>query len=147
MPRKAQDLASRAERFAAAWERLFPRKTFSGLTLAEFRETFKPCREVRVALAQLASETKTLLFRRRKLDRATHPILVRVFLAVRADPEAGEDASMFHAMGYVPKQRRRKPGRKRKARAASTSAPAALQPGQRIRPAAPARRRRQVPEP
>jgi len=132
MPRKAQDLATRAERFAAAWAESFPRKTFSSLTLEQFRETFRPCREVRVELARLASETRTLLFRRRKLDQAAHPILVRVFLAVRGDPEAGEDSSMYSAMGYVPKNRRRKPGRRRKAsqrpHAAATSAATTTQP-------------------
>jgi hypothetical protein len=129
MPRKAQDLATRAERFADAWGRFFPSKTFSGLTLESFRQTFKPCREVRVALAQLAAEKKTLLFRRRKLDTAVHPILVRVFLAVRADPEAGEDSLMFSAMGYVPKHRRRKPGRKRKTPATSRTANSTRRPG------------------
>jgi hypothetical protein len=137
MPRKALDLAARAERFAVAWEESFPGKTFSGLTLEQFRATFKPCSEVRGELAQLAFQTRTLLFRRRKLDGMAHPILMRVFLAVRADPEAGEDSSMYSAMGYVPHNRRRKPGRKRKTRATSraSSAPAsrANEPGRRSR--------------
>ena len=138
MPRKTLDLATKAERFADAWGQFFPNKIFPGLTLERFRETFKPCRDVRVELAQLASQRKTLLFRRRNLDKAAHPILGRVFLAVRADPEAGEDSSMFSAMGYVPKHRRRRPGRKRKApamsRTADASAPAAIRLSRRSRP-------------
>jgi hypothetical protein len=137
MPRKARDLPARAERIADAWRRFFPEKTFSGLTLEQFRETLKPCREVRVELAQLASQRKILLFRRRKLDLAGHPVLLRVVHAVRADPEVGEDDPMYAAMGYVPRNRRRKPGRKRKAnappRTAGASAPVAGQRKQRTR--------------
>lgn len=135
MPRKARDLAARAERIAGAWERYFPRKTFSALTLEQFRETFKPCREVRVELAQLASHRKTLLFRRRKLDLAGHPVLQRVVHAIRGDPEVGEGNPMYGAMGYVPSYRRRKPGRKKKTNASprTASTPAASQRKQRTR--------------
>ncbi len=137
MPRKARDLAARADRIADAWKRNFPGKTFSGLTLEQFRETFNPCREVRVELAQLAWQRKTLLMRRRKVDLAGDPVLLRVVHAVRADPEVGENSPMYSAMGYVPKFRRRKPGRKKKAKAsprtASATAPAASQRKQRTR--------------
>jgi hypothetical protein len=137
MPRKARDLAARADRIADSWQRFFPTKTFSGLTLEQFRETVKPCREVRVELARLALQRRTLLFRRRKHDLAGHPVILRIVNAVRADPEVGEDSPMYSAMGYVPRHRRRKPGRKRKAnaspRAAGASAPVAGQRKQRTR--------------
>lgn len=122
MPRKAQDLAAKAERFASAWNEYFPEKTFSGFTLEEFRETFKPCREVRVRLAELASERKHLIFRRRKHDTEMRPIFLRVVHAVRGDPEVGEDSPMYGAMGYILRHRRRKPGRKRKARVSGRAA-------------------------
>jgi hypothetical protein len=133
MPRKARDLASRAERIADAWSRFFPKKTFSGLTLEQFRETFKPCREVRWELAQLASQRRILLFRRRKHDSAGQPILLRVVHAVRADPEIGEDGAMYGAMGYVPRNRRRKPGRKKKTNASRVEKAAAGADGTRTR--------------
>jgi len=122
MPRKAQDLAAKAERFASAWSRFFPEKTFSGLRLEEFRQTFKPGREVRARLAELASERKHLVFLRRKHDAETRPIFLRVVHAVRADPEVGEDSAMYGAMGYILRHRRRKPGRKRKARVSGRAA-------------------------
>jgi hypothetical protein len=114
MPRKALDLATHAERIAAAWGRSYPAKTFSDLTLEQFRATFKPCRDVRVELTQQARERKRLLFRRQQLDDEIRPILQRIVHAVRADPEVGENSAMYSSMGYVPKYRRRKPGRKRK---------------------------------
>lgn len=121
MPRKTKDLAAQADRIASAWQRFFPNKTFSGLTLEEFREAFKPCREVRLALVQLATETKLARFRRRKLDLTGRPVLLRVIHAVRADPDVGEDSSMYSAMGYTAKGRRRKPGPKKKAKASATA--------------------------
>ena len=124
MPRKSKDLAAHAERVGDAWARYFPNKTFSGLTLEQFRETFKPCREVRVELTQLASQTRLARFRRRKLDVAGRPVLLRVVHAVRGDPDVGDDSSMYSAMGYRSKDRRRKPGPKRKARALTAAAEA-----------------------
>jgi hypothetical protein len=115
MPRKARDLVSQAEKIANAWAKFFPKKTFSGLTLEQFRETFKPLREVRAQLAELASQRKMLLFRRQRLDMAGRPVLQRVVHAVRGDPEVGEDDAMYGSMGYVTRHRRRKPGRKKKA--------------------------------
>jgi hypothetical protein len=115
MPRKTKDLASQAEKIANAWRISCPTKTLSGLTLEQFRETLKPCREVRVELADHARHTKALLFRRQKLDMETRPILQRVVHAVRADPDLGDDSAMYKSMGYTPRHRRRKPGRKRKA--------------------------------
>jgi hypothetical protein len=124
MPRKSRDLAAQAERIADAWQRFFPNKTFSGLTLEQFREAFKPCREVRVELAQLASQTKSARFRRRKLDLTGRPVLLRVVHAVCGDPDVGEDSSMYSAMGYTAKGRRRKPGPKRKVSASRAAADA-----------------------
>ena len=120
MPKKTKDLAAQTDRIARAWQTFFPKKTFSGLTLEEFRETLQPCREVRMKLAELAKETRLARFRRLTLDRIGRPVVLRVVHAVRGDPEVGEDSTMYAAMGYTAKGRRRKPGPKKKARASPT---------------------------
>jgi hypothetical protein len=88
-----------------------------------------------VKLAQQARERKDLLFRRRRLDDEIRPLLQRIVHAVRADPEVGENSAMYTSMGYLPKYRRRKPGRKRKARTSPrpsvTSSSSARQPKRR----------------
>lgn len=122
MPRKARDFAAKAEQVAEAWEKFFPRKIFSGFTLEQFRETFKPCREVRDALAELAARKRILVIRRRNLDLEGRPLLLRVVHAVRGDPEVGENSSMYSSMGYVTRHRRRKPGPRRKAAASARTA-------------------------
>ena len=114
MPRKTKDLLARAERIAGAWNRCHPGKVFSGLTLDAFMEAFRPCREVRKELADIALRRRILLQRRRNSDGSFRPLLIGVVHSVRGDPDVGEDDPMYSSMGYVPKSRRRKPGRKRK---------------------------------
>ena len=114
MPRKTLDLVARAERLAGAWQRCHPEKVFFGLTLDAFIEAFKPSREARVGLAALASQRRVLLHRRRNSDNSFRPKLIGVVHSIRGDPDVGEDDPMYVSMGYVPKSRRRKPGRKKK---------------------------------
>jgi len=119
MPRKKNDLVSRAERVANAWKSYHPQKAFFGLTLDAFMEAFKPCREARRELKGMASRRRLLQYQRRTSDQAFKPLLAGVVYSVRGDPDVGEDDPMYSAMGYVSRLRRRKPGRKRKARAAA----------------------------
>jgi hypothetical protein len=114
MPRKAKDLVARAERIAGAWKRCHPQRKFSGLTLAAFVEAFKPCREARAELADIASRRRIVLQRRRTADLSFSAVLNSVVHSVRGDPEVGENDPMYGSMGYVTKSRRRKPGRKKK---------------------------------
>jgi hypothetical protein len=46
---------------------------------------------------------------------ALRPLLNGVVNAVRGDRDVGENSAMYTLMGYVPKSRRRKPGRNKKA--------------------------------
>jgi hypothetical protein len=114
MPRKSKDLVARAERIVRAWKMSHPEKTFFGRTLDAFVETLRPCREVRVKLANIASEKRVLLTQRRNYDNAFRPLLINIVHAVRGDPDVGENDPMYASMGYVAKNRRRKPGRKKK---------------------------------
>ena len=114
MPRKTNDLVARAERIAGAWQRCHPNKAFFGLTVDAFIGAFKPSREARTALAALVSQRRVLLHRRRNSDSSFRPMLIGVVHSVRGDPDVGEDDPMYSSMGYVPKSRRRKPGRKKK---------------------------------
>lgn len=114
MPRKTNDLVARAERIADAWKNFHPKKIFCGLTLNEFIEAFKPSREMRMELREMASHRRMLLIRRRSSDSAFRPRLLGVVHAVRGDPDVGENDPMYSAMGYIQKRRRRRPGPKRK---------------------------------
>jgi hypothetical protein len=116
MPRKEKDLLVQGDRIAGAWERNHPNKTFSGLTLAAFRELLAPCRAVRKELADIALRTKILRIRFRNVDREVRPAILRVVHSVRGDPDVGEDSPMYGSMGYVPRSKRKK--RRRKAKAA-----------------------------
>jgi len=115
MPRKEKDLLVQGDRIADAWERHYPRKIFSGLTLEAFRQILAPCRAVRKELADIAQRAKILRFRFRNVDREARPAIQRVVHSVRGDPDVGEDSPMYGSMGYVPKSKRKKRRRKTKA--------------------------------
>jgi hypothetical protein len=114
MPRKTNDLVARAEKIAGAWKSFHPKKTFCGLTLDEFIEAFRPSRDVRGELREIASRRRMLLSRRRSSDSVFRQKLIGVVHAVRGDPDVGENDPMYSAMGYVAKNRRRRPGPKKK---------------------------------
>lgn len=89
-----------------AWLTLRPSKTFSGLTLDQFREAVKPSVDVRVEIADLEGRLQAALARRDTSDTASTGIMRRVVNAVKGDPEEGEDGELYAAMGYVRKSDR-----------------------------------------
>ncbi len=73
---------------------------FSGLTLEQFRATFKPCRDV-----ERRPTGAQVLFRRQKLRRSAYPSAHRPMLFAPIPRSAS--SAMYSTMGYVPKYRRR----------------------------------------
>jgi len=84
-----------------AWQTLRPGKTFSGLTLEQFKDAVKPSTEVRAELADLEGRMQAAIARRDDADTAAAILVRRIVNAVKGDPDEGEDGELYAAMGYV----------------------------------------------
>jgi len=93
------------------WATMRPTKSFSGLTLEQFREAVKPSHDVRGEITELEGRLQAAVTRRQAADAASLKVVKRVINSVRSDPEEGEDGEVYSAMGYVRESAR---GRNRK---------------------------------
>ena len=90
-----------------AWTNISPEKSFSGMTLDQFKATVKPSLDLRDRETAARSEMKDIRTQRPVVDAASMEQLLLVVNAVKGDPAAGENSSLYSAMGYVPKYARR----------------------------------------
>jgi len=89
------------------WETLRPTKSFSGLTLEQFKEAVKPSLEVRAEIADLEGRLQAAKARRATVDPASIEVIRAVVNAVKGDrEEGGENGELYAAMGFVPKSAR-----------------------------------------
>ena len=84
-----------------AWATLRPGKTFSGLTLEQFKEAVKPSHDARAEISDLEGRMQAALARRDEADTESAVLVRRVVNAVKGDPDEGEDGELYAAMGYV----------------------------------------------
>ena len=89
-----------------AWETHFPEATFSGLTLAQFKEGTKPSLDVRAELADNAARSAGLMAKRAVVDAASNALAERIVAGVKTDPAHGPDGVLWAAMGFVRKSER-----------------------------------------
>ena len=101
MFKSSKDALNRITAATEAWGTLRPAKSFSGLTLDQFKESIKPVHEVRAEITELQRRLQAAVTRRSVVDGAAIESLRRVILGVKADPEDGEDSELYEAMGYV----------------------------------------------
>lgn len=114
---------SRITDVTQAWGSLRPTKSFSGLTLEQFKEEVKPSLDARAELAELEGRVQAALARRDAADASSAVAVRRVVNAVKGDGEEGEDGELYAAMCFVRKSTRSS-GLTRK-RAKDETAPAA----------------------
>jgi hypothetical protein len=114
MANPVRDLENRVDLIVQAWGTTCPEKTFSGLTLDQFKEAVKASREVRAALKELAGRTQAVQKERKLVDAETHTMVRRVVFAVKGDPQEGENGKLYAAMGFVPHSQRARPTRRRR---------------------------------
>jgi hypothetical protein len=86
---------------ANAWTTLRPSKTFSDLTLEQFKEAVKPSQDARAEILDLEGRMQAAFARRDEADTESAVLVRRIVNALKGDPEEGEDGELYAAMGYV----------------------------------------------
>lgn len=84
-----------------AWENLRPGKSFSGMTLNEYKQLVQPSLDSRARIEQLEALLVAERARRDEADRVSMPGTRRVVDGVMGDPAEGADGALYQAMGFV----------------------------------------------
>lgn len=95
--------AQKLQKLIDAWTTLRPAKSFSGMTLEQFKAKVQPSLDLRGQLVTLRTQAVDSLVQRHLTDDASMAAAQLVVNAVKGDAEEGEDGPLYAAMGYVPK--------------------------------------------
>ena len=101
--RNPKRTAQKLQSVIDAWTTLRPTKSFSGMTLEQFKTKVHPSLALRDQLVTLRTQAVDSLVQRHLTDDASMAAAQLVVNAVKGDPEEGEDGPLYAAMGYVPK--------------------------------------------
>jgi hypothetical protein len=93
-------------RITEAWASAKPEKSFSGLTLEQFKEAVNPIFVTRAEVAENENRVRISVAKRKDADVAALKLAQSIVHAVKADREEGEDSPLYAAMGYVRKSER-----------------------------------------
>lgn len=123
MSRNSKDLLGRVDRIAQAWEKRRAEKTFSGLSVTQFKQASRESREARAVIRELEASLQGAKKRCRLADAELLKVERRVVLSVRGDAEDGEDSALFGEMGFVPRSQRTRRARRRSGNGATPPLP------------------------
>src|SRR6266487_5363798 len=90
-----------------AWETHRPKKSFAGMTLAEFKDKVQPSVEIRTELDTLRNQVQETVHRRRDADLTSTDACSKLVNAVRGDFNEGDDSPFYKALGYTPRSERK----------------------------------------
>jgi phospholipase/lecithinase/hemolysin len=96
-------VAAKLQKVIDAWMTIRPTKTFSGLTLEQFKAQVQPSLAARDQLTVLGNQTTDSRMQRRLSDDASLTLAQQVVSSVKGDPAEGGNGPLYAAMGYVPK--------------------------------------------
>lgn len=100
-------VAAKLQKVIDAWTTLRPTKTFSGMTLEQFKAQVQPSLTARDQLVTVQGQAKDSLQLRHESDSTSLDLAQLVVNSIKGDPEEGESGGLYAAMGYVPKNQRR----------------------------------------
>lgn len=106
MLRSPNTMLERLTRTIRAWETVCPDTTFSGQTLAQFKETVKASFETRAELEAVDNQREAIIARRDAADVISNEAWKRNVHGVKAEPTQGADGAMYGAMGFVRESQR-----------------------------------------
>jgi hypothetical protein len=89
-----------------AWKTLAPDKTFGGMTVQQFEAFIKPSFDTRDQLEVLDDQRTHLLNARDDADEASLAKANAIIAGVAADPDFGDNSSLYEAMGRTRKSER-----------------------------------------
>lgn len=105
MPTPKETL-SRIVDLTQGWGSLRPAKSYSGLTLDQFKEAVKDSHEARAEIVDLEGRLQAAIARRDAADAESLTAVQQVINSIKGDPEDGEDGELYAALGYVRKSAR-----------------------------------------
>ena len=100
-------VAAKLQQVIDAWTTIRPAKSFSGMTLEQFKAKVQPSLAARDQLTTLRTQSTDSRVQRHQSDDASLGLAQLVVNAVKGDAEEGEDGPLYAAMGYVTKSQRR----------------------------------------
>jgi len=95
-----KETLERINTVTSAWETLRADKTFSGLTLAQFKAKMKPSLDARAAITTLDHQMTAAQDARGAADDVAMATIQLVVSAVKGDPAEGDNGDLYEAMGY-----------------------------------------------
>ena len=107
MPNSDRRSLEKILRAVQAWETHRPKKSFAGMTLAEFKDKVQPSAEIRTELDTLRSQVEEAVRRRREADLTSTDACSKLVNAVRGDFNEGDDSPFYKALGYTPRSERK----------------------------------------
>ena len=107
-----KSVETRIQGFLKAWETLRPAKSFSGVSLEQFKTLVLPSAVAREEIVKLENQLLRELNNRESADKASQALMKRMVNAIKADVDEGEDSDLYEAVGYVRLSERRT-GRRR----------------------------------
>jgi hypothetical protein len=97
------DVYSRALVIIEAWDVHRPEKSFSRMTVEDFKKAVAPSADARAEIAEADRLMRLAVKHRDAADTLLKKLVQRVVNGVKSDPDEGEDGELYAAMGYVPR--------------------------------------------
>src|SRR5213593_4802473 len=107
MPYPEKQTYNKILRAIQAWEAHRPKRTFAGMSLADFKAKVKPSLDARGNIDSLRTQLKGVIRERREADTTSVDACSKLVNAVRGDFNEGDDSPFYKALGYTPKSERR----------------------------------------
>ena len=98
-----KNLSTRIASIVQAWGELRPKKSFSGLTLEQFKKSVQASQDARAEIASLEARMQAAIAQRVTADVPARETVQRIVHAVRGDADEGENGELYAAMGFIPK--------------------------------------------
>jgi hypothetical protein len=91
-----------------AWENMRAAKSFSGMTLEQYKQTVQPSLVARAKIADLEAQLVVARAARDEADSVSMAVTRRVIDSVLGDRQEGPDSAFYSAMGFVRKSELRR---------------------------------------
>jgi hypothetical protein len=104
----------RLRKALTAWERLRPNRAYSGITLAEFKQVVQACLDARAEIDEFRARLRHALTKRDHSDFRAIRLHERLGYAIQGDPDEPLPSDFHIAIGYVPRELRRRPRRRKR---------------------------------
>jgi len=107
MPTGPKETEAKMKKMLNAWEELASGKSFAGTTLDQFRVIVTRALTARAHILDLEAQMLQAVSERENADEAFNKKAQQVVNGILADPEEGDDSSIYEAFGYTRRSERK----------------------------------------